>query len=142
VVKINGKALEASAAPGSYLAISRNWKTGDRIELSLPMSLRIERMPDNPRQQAVLYGPVVLAGDLGTEGLSENMVVGVTGPHLAEAPIGVPTFRAPGADPGSWIKSPDGPLAFRTTGQQKDVTLVPLNSLFGKRYSVYWEVSS
>jgi uncharacterized protein len=108
----------------------------------LPMSLRIERMPDNPRQQAVLYGPVVLAGDLGTEGLSENMVVGVTGPHLAEAPIGVPGFHAPAADPGSWIKPADGPLAFRTTGQQKDVTLVPLNSLFGKRYSVYWEVSS
>src|SRR3954452_585862 len=97
VVKINGKALEASAAPGSYLTLSRNWKTGDRIELSLPMSLRVERMPDNPRQQAVLYGPLVLAGDLGTEGLSENMVVGVTGPHLAEAPIGVPGFHAPAA---------------------------------------------
>ena len=26
-------------------------------------------------------------------------------------------------------------------GQSRDVTLVPLNSLFGKRYSVYWQVS-
>ena len=35
----------------------------------------------------------------------------------------------------------DAPLTFRTTAQSRDVTLVPLNSLFGKRYSVYWQVS-
>ena len=45
-----------------------------------------------------------------------------------------------GADPASWIKPGDKPLTFRTTGQQKDVTLVPLNTLFDRRYSVYWQV--
>jgi hypothetical protein len=30
---------------------------------------------------------------------------------------------------------------FRTAGQEKDVALVPLNGIFGKRYSVYWRVS-
>ena len=55
-------------------------------------------------------------------------------------PIEIPTFQAAGADPASWIKPAGAPLTFRTTGQQKDVTLVPLNSIFGKRYSVYWQV--
>ena len=53
----------------------------------------------------------------------------------------IPTFRGAGADPSSWIKPGDGPLVFRTSGQSKDVTLVPINSIFGKRYSIYWNVS-
>jgi hypothetical protein len=32
-------------------------------------------------------------------------------------------------------------MTFRTTGQKQDVTLMPINKLFDKRYSVYWEVS-
>jgi hypothetical protein len=45
------------------------------------------------------------------------------------------------ADPASWIKPGDNPLTFRTTGQPKDFTLVPLNAIFDKRYAVYWEVA-
>src|SRR5438874_321439 len=40
----------------------------------LPMKLRIEAMPDDPHIQAILYGPVVLAGDL--EGLTPELIVG------------------------------------------------------------------
>ena len=140
-VKINGKALEAVGAPGSYLAITRNWKSGDRIEMTMPMRLRIDAMPDDRQQQAFLYGPVVLAGDLGNAGLDQNMIVGPNAPRLQRMPMEVPTFRASNADPSSWIKPANGPLSFRTSGQQKDVDLVPLNSIFGKRYSVYWQVS-
>jgi hypothetical protein len=32
-------------------------------------------------------------------------------------------------------------MQFRTTSQKRDVTLVPLNSLFDRRYSVYWQVA-
>ncbi len=158
-VKLNGKALDASAAPGSYLVLKRNWKVGDRIDMELPMRLRVQAMPDDPSMQAFLYGPLVLAGDLGGEGLTEAHIIGpnlrVGAPNTEQfgSPLGptnttppvpaieIPTFRASGADPSSWIKPADGPLAFRTTGQRKDVTLVPLNSLFDRRYSVYWQVS-
>jgi DUF1680 family protein len=155
-VKLNGKPLDASAAPGSYLTISRTWKTGDRVEMELPMHLSVEAMPDDPHMQAFLYGPLVLAGDLGSDGLTQGRIIGPSGPHMALpgatrmpgpddpqplAQIEIPTFRASAADPGSWIKPADGTMSFRTTGQAKDVTLVPFNSLFGKRYSVYWQVS-
>ena len=158
-VKVNGKVLDASAAPGSYLVLKRAWKAGDRIEMELPMHLRVEAMPDDPSMQAFLYGPLVLAGDLGGEGLTEAHIIGpnlrVGAPNTEQfgSPLGptnttppvpeieIPTFRASGADPSSWIKPADGPLTFRTTGQKKDVTLVPLNSLFDRRYSVYWQVS-
>lgn len=140
-VKVNGAALDAFAAPGSYLTLMREWKDGDRIEMDLPMRLHMEAMPDDPQQQAVLYGPLVLAGDLGTEGLSEKLIVGPNAPPVRRVPpLDVPAFHAGSADPASWIEA-TGPLAFRTRGQRKDVVLVPLNSLFEKRYAVYWQVS-
>jgi hypothetical protein len=90
--------------------------------------------------QAILYGPVVLAGDLGSEGLTEEMIVGPSAPRIRSVPMDVPAFRGSG-DPSSWIKAGSKPLEFRTDGQQKNVTLAPINSIFGKRYSVYWQVS-
>ncbi len=139
-VKINGTPLEASASPGSYLALSRTWKNGDRIEMNLPMRLSVESMPDDPKQQAFLYGPLVLAGDLGNEGLSGEMLTGSNVPPIRRAPqIEIPEFRG---DPLRFIKPDDKPLAFRTSGQRKDVALTPINSIFGRRYNVYWHVNA
>lgn len=139
-VKLNGKPLEASASPGSYLTIARTWKTGDRIEVALPMNLHIVAMPDDPTLQAVLYGPLVLAGDLGSQGLTKAMIVGPEGPEVHKLPLEVPGFRAASGDPEKWIRPEGKPLVFRTTGQLRDVTLAPLNRLFDQRYSVYWRV--
>jgi hypothetical protein len=141
-VRVNGKALDASASPGSYLAISRTWNDGDRVEMDLPMRLRLEKMPDDAHLQAVLYGPLVLAGDLGSSGLTEKMIVGPEGPPMRKSALDteVPSFKAAGDDPASWIKPADKPLTFRTANQAQDVTLAPLNSIFDKRYAVYWRV--
>jgi DUF1680 family protein len=69
-ITLNGKALDASAAPGSYFTLNRAWKAGDRVEMELPMHLSVEAMPDDSRLQAFLYGPQVLAGDPGVPGRS------------------------------------------------------------------------
>ncbi len=147
-VKLNGRELEATAEPGSYLTLNRTWKTGDRIELEMPMQLSVEAMPDDPKLQAFLYGPLVLAGDLGNEGLTDRLIIGPNAPALYRQPrpdsppaLEIPTFHAAGADPASWIKPAGKPQTFVTTGQKKDVTLTPINKLFDRRYSVYWEVS-
>lgn len=157
-VKVNGKPLDASAAPGSYLTLHRAWKAGDKIEMVLPSHLRVETMPDDPTMQAFLYGPLVLAGDLGNNGLTEAHIIGpnfrVGAPNVEQngsplaaqnmvppiPPVEIPTFRTTSADPSSWIKPADGPMTFRTTGQKEDVTLIPLNGLFDRRYAVYWQV--
>ncbi len=140
-VKINGRPVEASSNPGSYLTLTRTWKTGDRVEMELPMSLHIEKMPDEPAVQAVLYGPLVLAGDLGSDGLTPDMITGPEGPAMREHPISVPTFRAAGGGPDSWIKPTGKPLTFRTTGQERDITFAPFDRTFGTRYSIYWNVT-
>jgi DUF1680 family protein len=151
-LKLNGRAIEASAEPGSYLTLDRVWKTGDRIELELPMRLTMESMADDSTLQAFLYGPLVLAGDLGDEGLTERLIIGTNVPSMTRRadipdrpiapPIEIPTFRALSSEPSSWIKVTDKPLTFRTSGQKRDVTMVPINRLFDRRYSVYWQVST
>jgi uncharacterized protein len=122
------------------------------------MHLHTEALPDDPRLRAFLYGPLVLAGDLGGEGLTMDHIIGPNlrvgardveqygsplGPASSAAPvpeIQIPTFRAGNADLRSWMRPADKPLTFRTSGQKRDVTMVPLNSLFDRRYSVYWQV--
>jgi hypothetical protein len=141
-VKINGKAVDAIPSPGSYLTLARRWKNGDRVTMELPMHLHVEAMPDEPATQAILYGPLVLTGKLGSEGLTKEMIVGPLGPSIRKHPMDVPAFRASGADVNAWIQPVAGePLMFRTRGQAKDVTLVPFHRLFGERYSVYWSVA-
>jgi DUF1680 family protein len=63
-VSVNGRALAPIAANG-YLRLRRSWQTGDVIRLILPRTLRIEPTPDDPTTVAFLFGPLVLAADLG-----------------------------------------------------------------------------
>jgi hypothetical protein len=141
-VKINGNVSEITAAPGSYLAISRVWKSGDRVEVSFPMALHTESMPDDHSLRAILYGPIVLAGDLGRNGLTEALVHGPEGPELSKAPaLPIPEFSPGEKRLHEWIKPGDRPLTFRTEGQRVDVSLHPFYQLNRERYSLYWKVT-
>lgn len=140
-VKVNGRLLEATPGAGSYLSITRAWKKDDRVDLELPMSLAAEPLPDDPSWQAFLYGPIVLAGDFGTQRLTEELILDRQWPEVSKIPISVPELRASGRKLDDWIKPDDSePLAFRTAGPSESVTLRPLNQLWG-RFATYWSVA-
>lgn len=67
-VSVNGTPQSSLARRDGFIEISRTFADGDVIEVQLPMSLRIEAMPDNPRRIAFLYGPVLLSADLKGDG--------------------------------------------------------------------------
>jgi uncharacterized protein len=133
-VKLNGAALKTAAAPGSYVEIARTWKAGDTVELVLPKTLRKEVLADNPNRFAVMWGPLVLAGDLGAEagrGQARN-----SSPD-------VPVFVAADQPVSNWLKPVAGkPGAFHTTGVglKQDVDFMPFYQLHRKRYAVYWDM--
>src|SRR4029079_14908402 len=54
-----------SAQESMFVEITRAWKSGDVVEWTMPKSLRLESTPDNKTVAAVMWGPLVLAGDLG-----------------------------------------------------------------------------
>jgi uncharacterized protein len=144
-VAVNGTAQKTNATPGSFITIDRQWKTGDRIDVRLPMALHMEALPDDPHIQALLYGPVVLAGDLGTTGLDAVKRYGPSGPAVGRVtPIPIPAFVAPNASEVlAHVERVQGqPLTFRTKGlgQPNDVTLIPLYKTFEPRYTVYWNI--
>ena len=60
-VRVNGAAQRVDAKPGTYVTLSRQWRTGDKIEIAMPFSFRAERAIDNPAVQSIFYGPTLLA---------------------------------------------------------------------------------
>jgi uncharacterized protein len=153
---LNGKPLDAFVSPGSYLEINRTWADGDKIEVKLPMSLRAEPLLGDPTQQAAMYGPLVLAGRLGTEGLTKEMQYDADhgSANYGNTELAPPHAKAigsseisvkPAADAGSvaWLEPVQGEtLTFRTAQQKDTLTLVPLHRIIGERYAVYWKVNS
>jgi len=141
---VNGTPWPADPRPGSWLAVEREWNDGDVLEARFPMSLRLEPMPDDPAVAALLYGPVVLAADLGAEGLDEAKRFGPTAPEVGlEGPETAPVLVA--ARPGdvlARIRPASGPLEFRThgLGRPRDVVLKPFFRLADRRYAVYFPI--
>jgi DUF1680 family protein len=139
-VSINGKRQDVSTTLSSYLALDRMWNDGDKIQVAMPMSLHIAPLPDDPTMQATMYGPLVLAGRLGTKGLTHELAYGPLGPDGARS-IPVPPIAASG-DSLDWVEPVKGrPLAFRTVGQTFGTELVPFYQLFDERYTVYWKIN-
>jgi uncharacterized protein len=72
IVRVNGDVM--NARPGSYFNLTREWKSGDKITLSLDMRGRVITAPSNRNQMAVMRGPIVLALDSRlTEQKDENV---------------------------------------------------------------------
>jgi uncharacterized protein len=138
-VSINDKKQELTLAPSTYITLDRVWNDGDKVRIAMPMSLHLAPLPDEPSMQAAMYGPLVLAGRLGSKGLTHELIYGPLGPDEART-IPVPTIAASG-DSAEWLEPVKGQaLAFQTVGQRTGVDLVPFYQIFDERYTVYWKV--
>ncbi len=139
---INGKRLPALASPGSYLALRRVWQSGDRVSLRLPMHLHTAHMPDDERVQAAMYGPLVLAAELPTDGLTRNMMYGKYRNWETGKPTPEPEMVAPAGEITRALEPiPGTPLHFRTQGQKVPLRFIPLYQIRKQRYGVYWKVA-
>jgi len=136
-VKVNGRLLPAFSSPGSYLTLPGPWSNGDKIELSLPMKLHSAPMPDDESVQAVMYGPLVLAGRFAES--PRQRWYGDLGPKGDAIPV--PAIAADLASPTSWVEPVAGKsLAFRAVGQPQEIALVPLSNIVHENYAVYWKL--
>jgi uncharacterized protein len=130
-IKVNDKIETINQKPGSFVAITREWKTDDKVEVVFPFSLRTESMPDDSNRIAMMYGPLVLAGDLGAETDSNAFSL-----------MYVPVFMTGEHNPEKWIKPIDGETnTFQTVGvgNPHDVVLKPFYKTHNRRYSVYFD---
>jgi hypothetical protein len=139
-VSVNGRPEKTAVASDGYLALNRTWKSGDRVEVSLPMKLRQELVAGSPELATLAYGPLVLAARMGRDGLSRELIDGDEGPNLKRlAPLPLPEFE-PVKD-GFWVKKDEGDLSFSTVGPLRETKLRPLYQVMDERFSVYWQKS-
>ncbi|HOH06124.1 MAG TPA: glycoside hydrolase family 127 protein [bacterium] len=126
-VRVNGTATQASLNGKGFLVVERRWRNNDRVEIVMPMRLRTEAMPDNPDRVALLYGPVVLAGQLGDT--------------LPDPVYGTPVLLTGKRNPVEWIQPAGAPFTFRTAGvgMPFDFDLRPFYSTADDYYSVYFD---
>jgi hypothetical protein len=146
-VTVNGLALEAMADPGSYLALRRTWQNGDTIVISLPMQLHQEPLPGDGSATAALYGPLVLAADLGAAPTDEAYRIihsGDTVPKNLPAASPLPNSGADsGAKTDQWIQlESKQDLRFTTVGESGKYQLMPMYQIGDQRYSVYWQMQA
>jgi DUF1680 family protein len=68
-ISVNGKVVK-TPNDREYRNLKRRFRTGDVVEVRMPMTLRVETLPGEPGLGALVYGPIVLAGRLGTQGIT------------------------------------------------------------------------
>ena len=148
VIKVNGEALTAPSSLSSYVSLSRTWKTGDVLDLHLPMSLHLDPLPHSDgRIVAVMYGPMVLAGVIPPE-------PGVPDPakqrfvdHIkarGKTDQFPPVFVVPNsaAVVSGLIPTGRSFAEFRSQGlvQTNDLIFVPFHRIYEEHYAVYFPV--
>lgn len=147
---VNDKPQNATVKDG-YVSIQRTWEKGDKVKLSLPMSLHVEVLPDNSSNYSLLYGPIVLASQLGKQNQDGLFADDSRGGHIAAGPRlplqDMPVIIGDKDDIVSHIKKVEGkPLTFTLSGvypkKYDGMTLEPFYRLYECRYMVYWPVWS
>jgi DUF1680 family protein len=121
---LNGTPLPFAVEAG-YLHTHRKWAAGDTLELRLPASLRAESPVDDPKTVALLFGPLVLAADLGPAGE----------PFKGMAPVLV------GSNVTASLEPAGEPVSFRTreVTQPADLTLSPYTFQHERNTAVYFK---
>ncbi|MEO8334147.1 MAG: beta-L-arabinofuranosidase domain-containing protein [bacterium] len=142
-VTVNGRRVSADADDTGYVAVRRNWQRGDVVEVQLPMTLRTEQLPGAPDMVAFAYGPVVLAGLLGREGVTPaDQIIRnerESGTMLNE-PIEVPTLTGDASTVLSRVRPVAGdPLMFELADSM--VRLGPYFRCAHERYVLYWKTA-
>lgn len=147
---VNGKNVDIVLNDG-YYTVDRKWKDGDKVEMSLPMSMRVVQLPDKSSYYSFMYGPVVLAADLGKERLDGLFADDSRGGHIASGPQlplqDMPVIVGEEKDLLTNLKktSPDK-LEFRLYGtypsRYEGMLLKPFYKTHECRYMIYWELVS
>jgi len=124
---INDNPFTAKQEANGYWSLTRKWGKSDKVQVTLPAFIYSESMPDNPNRVALLYGPIVLAGQLGTK--------------MPDPVFGTTVLLTDNHNAESWVKESGEPLVFQTNNVAKpnDVKLIPFYKTYDQYYNVYWD---
>lgn len=148
-VKVNGKRVKTASKPSSYLALNREWKDGDVIEMEMPMKVTIEELNYLPDYVSILRGPIVMAARTGGDAPLTGLVADDSRwAHIAHGPL-VSVFDTPlligkRADLLKKLNKmqPAGDMKYTVPGlfegKYSGLVLEPFYNIHDSRYNMYW----
>ena len=146
-----GKDYAAGSQPSSYICIDREWADGDVVEVSLPMGVTVEELPNVPEYIAIMRGPILMGARMGTDDLRGLVAGDGRWEHIASGRL-VPVYDTPfiiGSRDGildklNNMRPVEGkPMCFSVPGlfgegRYKDLVLEPFYKIHDSRYMMYW----
>ena len=144
-VTVNGKPARAEMEKGAFIRLLDPVSDGDVVKLVLPRSLHFTFTDDEPHFGSVMYGPVLLSGGFGSDGMPDDRVSDNRACREQLPEKDIPMLVGPLADTGKWIVcTSQQPLKFevRNGGGQKNLELIPYFRMHHQRHSVYWKIYS
>ncbi len=148
VIKVNGDAVSYIQSAG-YAELDRKWKSGDTIEITMPMEMRAYGLYDSDTITAFKYGPTVLSVGLGSEDMAEeNHGMAV---HKPKNKADVNEYVIINSDYGTreeWLANLDknmektvGKLEFTMKNTDRTLVFTPHYKRHNERYGIYWYVT-
>ena len=162
-VTVNGKTVDRTQLGGagvetgtaSYVSITRKWKKGDKVEVTLPMELRYEECPNYTDYIAFKYGPILLAAqtsasgerlpnEYGGEGRMDHAPGAMSRPlNLLSAPLLIGErsnvlSRIRPSQPDKLQFTIDASRPGVDSYKWTTLTLQPFYEIHHARYSCYW----
>lgn len=115
-LRVNGDSVKVRTERG-FATIERRWASGDRVELFLPMPLRLEAIdPQHPETVALLRGPLVLFGLTGQS------------PHVTRNQLLA-------------VRRMDGEVAWRAATASGELRMAPFTHIGDQGYTTYFNIS-
>jgi len=131
MLTVNGDKFASQTDKDGFIVVERNWEKGDLISFTPVKSLHAEALAGNDSRIAILYGPLVLAGDLGQK--------------QPEVAYSTPVLLTDNRNVNDWVEPVNGkPLHFKMKGVGKpfDPELQPFYQTIDSYYGIYWDFFS
>jgi len=128
-ILINGEKQNAKSELGSYATLTREWKNGDTVEVTMPFSLRTEAFRDTANRFAILNGPLVLCAEVDPHKPFPAVV--------ADEKTLLTSLRPIAAKANTFSGSPD--VFLNANEENQPVTFGPFYQASRESYEVYWD---
>lgn len=149
-VLCKGKDYASGSSPSSYIVIERTWKDGDIVNITTPMKVHIEALPNVPEYISIMRGPVLLGARMGTDHLDGLIADDGRWAHIAHGQL-VSAFDTPfiiGSREEIQSKLDNmKPVVGKAfcytvpglfTEKYKNLVLEPFFRIHDSRYMMYW----
>ena len=143
VLKLNGRTIVPEVDSAGYWSVREPWSGTDTLTIGFTPRVTAEKLPGSERYSALLYGPYVLAGRMGTDSLPASFWREIDNGANNVIPLPARTFVPWTAETiaSHVVKTGNDPLAFGFNGEEfRDIVIEPFYRIHFERYTIYWPV--